>query len=311
MLTSAFAKVSVGICAYNEEKNIGLLLENLLNKQGLSCNSEIIVVCSGCTDHTPQVVEQYIDKDKRVKLIIERERKGKASALNNILRIYRGDFLFLIPADVIPAPFSLDRLLGEILSNSHVGVICGKPIPVNEEDGLLGYMGHLIWRLHHRTLRFLNDLQLSSHASGELMVIRKGIVDQIPVAVINDDAYIAIQAFKRNLAVRYCEDAIVHIRAPTNILDFIRQRRRVVYGHRHVKHITKHSPRTLENMILYDPSKTLRVLKDEMKERPKDCLKLFTAIFLEAIVNFLAMIDILTNKEHTIWTIAKSTKELS
>ena len=311
MPTSVLSKISVGVCAYNEEKNIGLLLENLLTEQGLSCNSEIIVVCSGCTDHTPLVVERFIEKDKRVKLIRERERSGKASAINKILRIYKGDFLFLIPADVIPAPFSLDKLLEEMLSDQYVGVICGKPVPVNEEDGLLGYMGRLIWRLHHRTLKFLDGLQLSSHASGELMVIRRNIVEKIPVAVVNDDAYIAIQAVKRNFEVRYCQEAIVRIRAPTNIIDFIKQRRRVVYGHHRVKRITEHHPRTLENMIFYDPRKTLHVLKEEIKERPKDSLKLFTAIFIEAIVNLLAIIDVLAKKEHTVWTIAESTKELS
>jgi glycosyltransferase involved in cell wall biosynthesis len=70
--------VSVGICAYNEEENIGALLENLLTQQSLPHNSEIIVVCSGCTDETPSIVEKFARKDKRVKLILEEERRGKA-----------------------------------------------------------------------------------------------------------------------------------------------------------------------------------------------------------------------------------------
>jgi cellulose synthase/poly-beta-1,6-N-acetylglucosamine synthase-like glycosyltransferase len=311
VITPASAKVSIGICAFNEEKNISLLLDNLLLKQGLRYNSEIIVVCSGCTDRTPQIVEQFSNKNSRVKLIMERERKGKASALNTILKIYKGDFLFLIPADVIPEPFSLHVLLNEMLSDQYTGVICGRPIPVNETRDLVGYMGHLIWRLHHRTLEFLNSLQLNNHASGELMVIRKGVVEQIPDSTVNDDAYIAIQTTEKNLKARYCQDAIVSIRAPTNILDFIRQRRRVVYGHHYIKRITKQSPRTLESMISYDPGKTVHVLKEELRERPKDSLKLSIAIFIEAIANLLAVIDIFTNRKHTAWAVAKSTKELS
>jgi hypothetical protein len=198
-----------------------------------------------------------------------------------------------------------------MLSYQHAGVICGRPAPVNEANNLVGYMGHLIWRLHHRTLRFLNSLQLSSHASGELMVMRKGVVEQIPDAIVNDDAYIAIQAIKKNLEVRYCQDAIVNIRAPTNILDFIRQRRRIVYGHHRVKKTTKQSPRTLENMISYDPGKTIHVLKEELREHPKDSLKLTITIFIEAIANLLAIFDIITNRKHTVWTVAESTKELS
>ena len=63
-------------------------------------------------------------------------------------------------------------------------------------------------------------------------------------------------------------------------------------------------------MLVQDPSKSLHILKEEIKQRPKDTAKLFIVIVIEAVANALAFIDILLGKQHTIWAIAKSTKKL-
>jgi poly-beta-1,6-N-acetyl-D-glucosamine synthase len=303
-------KVSVGICAYNEEQNIGYLLNNLLTEQNLNKDTEILVVCSGCTDSTPQVVQRYADKDNRVRLIIEEERVGKSSAINKILEMYKGDYVFLIPADVIPAKSSLSFMVDKISGDSDIGVLGGSPVPTNSEDGFSGYMSHLMWRIHNRTLRYLDNMNLGNHASGEFMVLRHGVVEKIPIDVVNDDAYIAVEAAMNGAKVKYCDEAKVYIKAPTNIPDYIKQRRRVVYGHFRVKQCTNDYPKTVENMMLKDPTKSLNVLKEEIKERPRDTLKLTVVIFIEALVNALALTDLALKKNHTVWTVSKSTKKI-
>ena len=53
-------RCSVGITAHNEEKNIGKLLEALLGQELEQVEiSEMIVVASGCTDRTCDVVREY------------------------------------------------------------------------------------------------------------------------------------------------------------------------------------------------------------------------------------------------------------
>ena len=126
---------------------------------------------------------------------------------------------------------------------------------------------------------------------------------------MNDDAYIAIKASLKSSLVKYCDEAKVYIKAPTNIADYIRQRRRVVYGYHRVKQLTKKYSRTLQIMMFQDPSKTMHVLKAEIREHPRDIPKFLVAILLEALVNLLAIMDIILKKEHTVWTIAKSTKK--
>ena len=303
-------RISVGICAYNEQQNIGHLLNNLLTEQELQGDSEIIVVCSGCTDLTPQVVRQFAEKDNRIRLIIEEDRLGKSSAINKILEMYEGDFIFFIPADVIPAKFTLPFMIKIISEDSRIGVLGGSPVPTNTGEGFSGYLSHLMWRVHNRTLKYLDDLNLGNHASGEFMVLRHGVVEKIPIDVVNDDAYIAVAASLNGSLVKYCDEAKVYIKAPTNIPDYIRQRRRVVYGHFRVKQLTKEYPKTVENMMLSDPSKSLNVLKMEIAEHPWDTMKLTVVVFIEVLINALAITDLALKKEHTVWTISKSTKKL-
>jgi biofilm PGA synthesis N-glycosyltransferase PgaC len=246
--------------------------------------------------------------DPRIKLIIEKERKGKASALNKILERNKGEYLFLLPGDVIPAKNSLPQLLNLLTSSSEIGVVCGKPVPVNTKNGFMGYLSHLMWRMHNRTLLYLDSLALNTHVSGELMLM-KPIIKKIPADVINEDAYIGIIATSRNLRTRYCSDATVYIKAPSNVVDFIKQRRRIIYGHYRVKSLTgKFSP-TLQSMATLNSNKTVRIVADEIKEHPKDIFKFILAIGLEATANILGVADLLFRREHILWKRVDSTKK--
>lgn len=70
-------QITVGICAYNEGNNIGRLLKNILHEQELSADSEVLVVCSGCTDETFEKVREYAAKDSRVKATLKMNEEGK------------------------------------------------------------------------------------------------------------------------------------------------------------------------------------------------------------------------------------------
>jgi biofilm PGA synthesis N-glycosyltransferase PgaC len=69
--------LTVGICAYNEEKNLGkLLAQTLAQKLGHAYIKEIFVVSSASTDKTDEIVGRFMKADPRVKLLIEPERRG-------------------------------------------------------------------------------------------------------------------------------------------------------------------------------------------------------------------------------------------
>jgi biofilm PGA synthesis N-glycosyltransferase PgaC len=103
---------SIGIMAYNEEANIGRLLDALLRQNLSHCFiKEIFVVASGCTDRTEDIVKDYIRLDERIKLLVQRQREGKASAINLFLSKANADVFVLESGDTIPEVDTMEKLV--------------------------------------------------------------------------------------------------------------------------------------------------------------------------------------------------------
>ena len=296
--------VTVGICAYNEGMNIGKLLHNILKVQELPVNSEVLVVCSGCTDNTVQIVEEYTQKDARVQLFLESERKGKASAINHILSNAKGDSILFISADTLPNKGCFSKLASRI-ELSNVGIVCGQPMPTNNSDSLVGRLVQLLWRFHNHVFTELNDAGLARHAT-EIFIIRKGIVNKIPPETVNDDAYIALTAKKRGWLVEYETESRVSICGPKTFTEYFQQRRRIIYGHHQVKKLAGESPQHLMHLM---PRYPIRVLKLGLwLFRNQDIPTLLVFIITEMMANIAATMDVLLRKPHLIWTVLPSTK---
>jgi len=227
----AYGKVLVGICAYNEEHNIKRLLQNLLIKQDLPSDSRILVVCSGCTDKTPQVVDGFHRKDARIELVSEAHRKGKANALNKIFEKARraADFLVLINADALPQDRSIVKLVSR-LKNERVGAVFARPVPLNARQGISKMIAHVVWELHHK-ISFYRAPKLSA----ELCVLRASCLKAVPENIATDEPYIELAIREQGYAINYVPEAVVFIRCPTSVVDLFKQRKRIWIGHRQVK----------------------------------------------------------------------------
>ena len=141
----------IGIPAYDEEKNIDKLLKYLV-KNCINDVDGIYVISSGSKDRTNEIVEYYSKKFSKINLIIEEERKGKASAMNKLLDTLEYDYeaLVCLGADNIPKEGSVNTLIN-CLKQDRAAIVGGRPIPVNDENKLMGFFAHLLWNLHHLT----------------------------------------------------------------------------------------------------------------------------------------------------------------
>ena len=92
--------LSVIIPAFNEEKRIGRTLKptiRFLSTQ--SYDSEIIVVCDGCTDNTRQVAETFQKEFKNLKIIDYLPNRGKGYAVKKGMLEATGDMRLFMDAD--------------------------------------------------------------------------------------------------------------------------------------------------------------------------------------------------------------------
>lgn len=302
-------KLSVIVCAYNEEKSIGRLLQQLMSQKIPSeiDEREIVVVASGCADGTVDVVKEQM-KDGKINLIEEQERSGKAEALNRAFDVTSGDYIALIPADVSLAEEALFNLLLPF-RNKKVSAVSGHPmqIPDKVPNGFSGYLANMTYRLWARLMARLNDQGMMAHASGEFMAIRSDVKTEIPNDCAADDSFIAITARRRGL-IKFASNAICYNLMPSNLRDYINQRRRWLFGHLQTKKMTGEYPTVLDTIVLSKPGIALQVLMEEVAEKPKDAGYLAGAMMIEGVIYLLSLLDRLFARQYGVWPVIKSTK---
>lgn len=88
-------KISCIIPAYNEEKGIINVLPIVIPLLGKYLY-EIIVVDDGSKDNTKKIVESF----PKVKLIVHGTNKGKSRAVSDGIKASKGDYIFLLDADL-------------------------------------------------------------------------------------------------------------------------------------------------------------------------------------------------------------------
>lgn len=287
-------KCSLGIFAYNEEKNIGNLLEAIINQQLKHVEiEEIFIIADGCTDRTVSIAQNYAQKEKRIKILTSKERKGKAEAVNVFLKEAKNEILIMESADTLPERNTVENLVLPFL-NPKIGMTGVRVVPADNPQTFMGFAVHLLWDIHHQ-------ISLKNPKMGEMVAFRK-ILDKIPPVAV-DEAYIEFAIKKQGYEVVYVPQAIVYNKGVENIRDFFCQRRRIYSGHLHLKKEFSYRVSTLSGF---------NVLLLILKNFKFDFRYLFftpCVIFLEILARFLGWWDCrITKKNHIIWDVSETAK---
>ncbi len=286
---------SIGITAYNEEQNIGHLLEALLEQHLHRVEIvEIIFVASACTDRTVPIVKQYMARDPRVQLIEQPKREGKTSAINLFLAAAQSDICILESGDTIPNEYAVEHLV-RMFDDPMVGMVGAQKMAVNTPEHIVGLLSHLRLRMEH-------ELCLEIPRLGEMIAFRK-LFDHIPPEVAMDEAFVEAFVVKRGMSVRYAPDAIVYNTGPDNIGDFVRQRRRNHAGHLYLKHKYGYAVSSIQN------TRVMRIAFKEVIGVFKLLWVLFLLAVIEAWSRLLGWYDFARGDRHVVWDMAWSQKQ--
>ncbi|HLX55586.1 MAG TPA: glycosyltransferase [Ktedonobacteraceae bacterium] len=290
---------SIGIMAYNEEANIARTLESVLAQSGPSiCIHEVIVVASGCTDRTIPIVTGLAAQEPRIRLLVQERREGKASAINLFLKEAVSPVVVLIGADVIPETSAMEFLCAPF-KDPTIGMVGGRPVPINDAATFMGHAVHLLWRLHDRVARIHPKL-------GEVIAFRN-VISGIPTDSAVDE--ISIQALISQLGYRliYQPDCIVYNKGPVTVRDFLKQRRRIYAGHIKVLKQQKYEASTMKVSPIF---RQLINARHYALSTPRQVTWTLGAMALEGYARAQGRYDYWRKHEHFIWQAVSSTKEL-
>lgn len=294
---SLLYKTSIGVLAYNEEKNISHLLDSLLHQKTKTVNIlEIIVVSSASTDKTDEIVQNFSKKNKKVKLLIQKERKGKASAINLFLKKAKSDIVIIESGDTIPSKSCIENLCEAFLNDEKLGLTGVRSIPTNDKNSFLGYIIHYWWWIHNELPRF-----------GEMIAFRKKLAPQISEKTAVDEAYIEALISNKGYNKKQIRTAIINNHGAETLKDLIKQRKRIYTGHKYLDRELSYKVQS------FNFSRILKLtIKYLFKEKSiKGFFYLFLGALIEIYSRLAGMIDLYIKKKNPYaWEISKSTKKV-
>ena len=288
-------RCSVGIMAYNEETNIADAIQAVLRSGDRSdAVAELVVVASGCEDRTAAIVEEISRDDERVRLIEQPQREGKASAINLFISAAHRPILLMVSADVLVKDDTIDVLLAHF-DDPRVGMVGGRPTPVNGETTFLGHAVNLQWRLHDRIAR--EDPKL-----GEIVAFRN-VIPEIPLDTAVDELSIQCLITQLGYTLVYEPRAVVYNRGPATVADFLRQRRRIYAGHLLVRKQQGYAAATM------DKHRVVRAfVASGSFATPRAAVWSAGTAGLEVAARALGRYDFKRRRSHQVWEVVPSTK---
>jgi glycosyltransferase involved in cell wall biosynthesis len=111
------------VCAYNEEKNLGGVLDGLLASPFVS---EIIVVDDGSKDGTADILRRYAE-NSLIRPILLQPNRGKGYAMAEGAARARNDILLFVDADLVNWNAVYGRQVLEPLWAGRAGMVLGCP----------------------------------------------------------------------------------------------------------------------------------------------------------------------------------------
>jgi glycosyltransferase involved in cell wall biosynthesis len=112
-------KLSVIIPAYNEEKNISIVLSKLKNVTLLNSIEKEIIIINDCSkDNTEKTISNYIQNNSELNIQYYKHEvnKGKGAAIHTGIQKATGDYLIIQDADLEYDPEEYNLLLKPIVS---------------------------------------------------------------------------------------------------------------------------------------------------------------------------------------------------
>lgn len=174
--------VSVIIPARNEERNLGVLLQSMLDQEYR--NIEILVIDDRSTDRTWEIIEEFEKKDPRVRGYKTGEKRymthGKMNALLNLIPHAKGEYLLCTDADTTHRSKSVLTAL-KIMEADNLDILSGFPAEYSKSYFARTITASMVFSNVCIPHFIFNALKVSSFAIGigQFIMMKKSSYDEV------------------------------------------------------------------------------------------------------------------------------------
>jgi cellulose synthase/poly-beta-1,6-N-acetylglucosamine synthase-like glycosyltransferase len=215
--------VTIGISAYNEEKNIDFLLSSLLKQEQLNWKLHCIKVLSdGSTDST--VIKSKSIKSKYIRVIDDGFQRGKTHRVKELCASLDSDVLIILDADIsLGSSHVIARLVEHFDRDLNTMVVGGNTRPLKPRTFFQRsvYATFLVFDKSRENIKDGNNI---FGCNGQCFAIRKSFAKSIKFQnVINEDDFVYFSCVSRGYNFKYAKEAVVNYKLPLNLKDYLKQ----------------------------------------------------------------------------------------
>jgi len=217
--------VSVIIPTYNEAAVIEDKIKNTLDINYPSEKMEIILIDSASSDGTADLAE----KINQVKVIRQKKRLGKSSALAEVFKKVTGDVVVITDADALLDENVLIKSL-PYLARNDVGAVTGKQILINPKNAIY-QKSEQSYRDFFDVIRMAESkLHSTMIFNGPFMAFKKEVLEAPPQNSVADDTEMALQVIKKGFRTLYVPEAQFYENIPLSNRSRLKQKERRAQG---------------------------------------------------------------------------------
>ncbi|MFQ5799617.1 MAG: glycosyltransferase family 2 protein, partial [Bacteroidota bacterium] len=218
--------VTIIITAYNEEKHIAKKLENTLHLDYPDNKLEIVVASDGSTDGTDEIVLDYSDRYKTVKLCRVEGRVGKTETQNRAVAMAKGEIVVFSDATTDYKVDAITKMVRNY-ADPTVGAVSGRYDYLAEKGSGIGVATTLFWRYENFIKSCQARLGTITGCCGCIYSVRKSLYERLDSEIISDLVE-PLKILRKGYRIAFETEAIAWERTTERSFEELEMRIRVI-----------------------------------------------------------------------------------
>ena len=219
-------EVTLMVCAYNEEDIISEKMSNTHSLDYPADRLHLVWVTDGSTDNTNSILSAYPD----VKIVFSPERRGKSAALKHGIKEVYTEIVMMTDANTMLNPEAVREIV-RLMQDPKVGCVSGEKKVMAKSDSDEAAQGEgLYWKYESTLKRLDSELYSAMGAAGELCVIRRQLMTDIPDDTLLDDFVISMEIVRMGYKIAYTSKAFAMEYGSADLHEESKRKRRIAAG---------------------------------------------------------------------------------
>ena len=219
-------EVTLMVCAYNEED---IIAEKMANTHLLDYPADrlhLVWVTDGSTDNTNTLLSAYPE----VEIVYSPERRGKAAALKHGIKEVKTEIVMMTDANTMLNPGAVREIV-RLMQDPKVGCVSGEKKVMAKSNSDEAAQGEgLYWKYESTLKRLDGELYSAMGAAGELCVIRRQLMTDIPDDTLLDDFIISMEIVRTGYKIAYTSKAYAMEYGSADLHEESKRKRRIAAG---------------------------------------------------------------------------------